>query len=163
MKLTFLPFEEKYLADMHTIYTYYILHSTATCQISPIGLDEMRKIALPETPRYKTYVILNDENVCGYVLYTRFRSREAYNNTAEVTIYLKQGYTGMGIGAKALGLIENEAKKAGIHALVSQISSENTASIRLFEKCGYVRCADFKESSFKFGHYFGLVCCEKII
>jgi len=161
--ISFKPFDETYLPEMLNIYSYYILNTTATCQITPIDLDAMRQIAVPETPRYKTYVIFSDGKLCGYALFTRFKTREAYNDTAEATIYIKQGYTGKGIGVIALEMIKKEAISAGIHVLVALISSENTGSIRLFEKCGYFKCADYKETSLKFGRYFGLVCYQKII
>jgi phosphinothricin acetyltransferase len=161
--VSFKPYDETYLPEILDIYTYYIVNSTATCQITPIDMDAMRQILEPESPRYKSFVILEDGVLCGYALFTRFKTREAYNDTAEATIYLRQGYTGKGIGGLALELIEKEAKAAGIHVLVALISSENSSSIRLFEKCGYFKCADFKECSFKFGRYFGLVCLQKII
>jgi phosphinothricin acetyltransferase len=99
--ISFKPFDETYLLEMLNIYSYYILNTTATCQITPIDMNAMREIALPETPRYKTYVIFSDGKLCGYALFTRFKTREAYNDTAEATIYLKQGYTGKGIGVIA--------------------------------------------------------------
>ena len=161
--ISFRPYKETDLQELLEIYSYYILNSTATCTISPISLDQMRQIVTPESSRYKTFVILYDGEICGYCLFTRFKTREAYDISGEVTIYLKQGYLGKGIGSKAIELIEKEAKLAQIHALIALVSSENNSSKRLFEKNGYIKCAEFKEVALKFGRMFGLVCFQKII
>jgi phosphinothricin acetyltransferase len=161
--ILFKPIKEKDLPEILDIYCYYIKNSTATCQIDPIDLAQMKKIVLPESSRYKSFVIYCDESICGYILFTRFKEREAFNNTAEVTIYLKPSFTGKGIGGRSLSKIETEAKAAGIHTLVALISSENECSIKLFERNKYLKCADFKEVSYKFGRYFGLTCYQKMI
>jgi L-amino acid N-acyltransferase YncA len=112
---------------------------------------------------YKTFVIFMDDSLCGYVLFTQHKKREAYNTTAEVTIYLKFEFSSKGIGGTALSFIENEAKNAGIHALIATITNENIASIKLFEKNGYFKCADYKEVGKKFGRYLDLIAYEKIL
>jgi L-amino acid N-acyltransferase YncA len=162
-EVLFRDLKESDLPQVLSIYTHYILNTTVTCQISPIDLDEIRSTVMPVSPRYKSYAIELAGNFCGYALFTRFKTREAFDNTAEVTIYLDQSVTGKGIGNKALSLIEDEAKKAGIHVLVALISSGNRPSTRIFEKNGYTQCAAFKEVSYKFGHYFDLLCFQKLI
>lgn len=161
--ISFRQLLEKDLPEVLDIYTYYIDNSTATCQIAHIDIDEMRRTVMPSSPRYKSFAILSDEELCGYVLYKCFNPREAYDSAAEVTIYLKQGFTGRHIGTAALDMIEKEAAKSGIHALISLVSSENETSIKSFQNCGYEICADFKEVSVKFGRRFGLICLEKLI
>lgn len=162
-KTSFRPLLESDIPEILEIYTYYIDNSTATCQIAHIGVDEMRSTVMPSSPKYKSFAVLCGDELCGYVLFKCFNPREAYDATAEVTIYLKHGFTGRHIGTAALDMIEKEAAKSGIHALVSLVSSENTASIKSFQKNGYEICANFKEVSHKFGRRFGLICLEKII
>ena len=159
----FKEYEECDLPKLFEIYSYYIENSTATFAIEPITPDQMKKILEPLSQRYKTFVILCNDEICGYALFTRFKAREAYDISAEVTIYLKQGFTGRNIGSTALALLEKEAKLAQIHTLVANITSENQASLRLFEKNGYQKCAHFKEVGKKFGRILDLVCLEKIL
>lgn len=162
-EICFRPVCAEDIPSLTDIYNYYVINSTATCQIDPISEVEMERTVIPTDPKYRTFVILLEGQLCGYVLFTRFKERMAFYNTAEVTIYLKQGFTSRGIGKRALSLIEENARQSGIHSLVSLISSENEASIRLFNACGYRKCAEFHESCLKFGRYFGLICCEKLI
>jgi phosphinothricin acetyltransferase len=84
--------------------------------------------------RYRTFSILEDGALCGYVLINRFHGREGWDKTAEVTIYLKPDSCGNGIGSSALRHIEAFAESAGIHVLVASICAENLGSIRLLKR-----------------------------
>lgn len=161
--ITFRTYNEADLPALHEIYSYYIANTTVTYAISPITPEQMREIVEPVSPRYKTFVILYDGEICGYALFTRFKPREAFDISAEVTIYLKQGFGGKGIGGIALELLENEAKLANLHVLVALVASTNLNSHKLFLKNGYTKCADFKEVAKKFNQIIDLVCFQKII
>lgn len=89
--------------------------------------------------------------------------REAYDGTAEVTIYLKTGFTGKGLGSMALKYVENHAKHQHLHVLVATICGENEESIRLFSKNGYDKCAHYKEVGQKFGQLLDVVAYQKIL
>ncbi|MBP2652157.1 MAG: bar 1 [Firmicutes bacterium] len=154
---------EAYLDEVLQIYTHYVLTSTATFHSQPLTKEDMRKIVFFDNPKYKTYVIRQEHTICGYVLITQHKKREAYDTTAEVTIYLKSDFVKLGIGSLALGHIEAYAKTQGIHALVATICWSNTGSIRLVEKHGYSKCAHYKEVGKKFGKYLDLVAYQKII
>lgn len=154
---------ENYLSEVLAIYNYYVLNSTATFHTHLLNESEMREIVFFSNPKYKTFVILDGKNLCGYVLLTQYKKREAYNRTAEVTIYLNPDYTGKDIGSQALKYIEVVAKQAGVHVLIAIICGENTSSIKLFEKNGYLKCAHFKEVGEKFGRLLDVVDYQKII
>jgi L-amino acid N-acyltransferase YncA len=154
---------EDHLSAVLEIYNYYVLNSTATFHEHLLNLDEMREIVFFENPKYKTYVIIDDHDLCGYVLLTQYKKREAYNITAEVTIYLKPDCFGKGIGSLAIEYIEAVAKKADLHSLIAIICGENNQSIRLFEKNGYVKCAHYKEVGKKFDRLLDVVDYQKII
>jgi L-amino acid N-acyltransferase YncA len=162
-KISYKLIEENDFNEILEIYTYYIKNTTVTFHIDSISIEQMKDILNYNHPHYKTFVILTKKSICGYVLFTQHKKREAYNTTAEVTIYLKPDFAGRGIGGDALSFIENEAKKADIHALVATITSENIASLKLFERNGYFKCADYKEIGKKFGRYLGVIAYEKIL
>jgi len=153
----------EHLPAVLDIYSYYVLHSTATFHAHALSLEEMKDLVIFENPVYRTFVIFQDESLCGYVLLTQFKKREAYDGTAEVTIYLKDGFTGKGIGSLALDLIEEYASSKELHVLLATICGENSASVGLFEKCGYARCAHYEEVGKKFGKSLDVVVYQKII
>ncbi|MCX8128490.1 MAG: GNAT family N-acetyltransferase [Clostridia bacterium] len=161
--VVFEEIKEEHLDAVLDIYNYYVLNSTATFHIKPLDKAGMRDLVFFENPKYKAFVIINDSEICGYCILTQFRKREAYNISAEVTVYLKNGYTGKGIGSLAVRHIETLAKRNAIHVLIAGICGENNSSIRLFEKNGYMRCACFKEVGSKFGKLLDLVYYQKIL
>lgn len=160
-RIRFRLVEDADIPQLLEIYLYYIRNSTATFQIGDIGEAEMRRIVLSKSFRYHSYAIMDGQTLCGYALYARYREREAFVTTAEITIYLKDGYGGRGIGLQAICLLESTAKSNGIHSLVALICHENAASIRLFEKAGYQRQGRIKEAGFKFGRFLDLLIFQK--
>ena len=160
---TFEVVREEHLDEALAIYLYYINHSTATFHKKEISKDEMRDLLIFSNPKYEGYMISYGGAICGYVILTQYKTREAFNHTAEITIYLKAGYEGRGIGSEALSFIEERAKTKELHALLALICGENKGSIALFEKHGYEKCAHYKEVGYKFDRWLDLVCYEKII
>lgn len=155
--------KEEHLCEARDIYLYYVNHSTATFHKREISIDEMRNLLIFSNPKYEGYIIRYDGEICGYAVLTQYKPREAFDHTAEVTIYLKNGYEGRGIGNKALSFIEERAKTKDIHTLIGLICGENTGSIALFEKHGYMKCAHYKEVGYKFDRWLDLVCYQKMI
>jgi L-amino acid N-acyltransferase YncA len=154
---------EERLPEVLEIYNHYVVHTTATFHKSELTVDEMRDIVFFDDDRHKTFAIIEGEKLCGYILLATHKNREAYHNTAEVTVYLKPEYTGRGIGGFAVGYIEAYAKEAGFHVLIATICGENEQSMRLFEKNGYDRCAHYREVGMKFGRYMDVVAYQKIL
>lgn len=163
IKITFQPVKEQDISKLLEIYLYYIRNSTATFQIADISFDDMRELVIPENLKYRSFSILADCELCGYVSYHKYREREAFSQTAEVSIYLENGSTMHGIGSKALQMLEPLAKAAGIHTLLALVCHENTESIRLFERSGYTQQSCLKEVGYKFGRYLDLVILQKHI
>ncbi|MDD1719818.1 MAG: N-acetyltransferase family protein [Methanoregulaceae archaeon] len=159
--IEFCPVNEEDLGIIKGIYDYYILNSTATFHGREISIGELREFLFIGNPKYPSFLIKENTEIIGYCFLTQYKKRQAYNRTAELSIYLKPGSTGKGIGAIALKFLEAAAKMAGIHVLIGTLSSDNCASIRLFEKMNYERCAHFKNIGEKFGRILDVVVYEK--
>lgn len=157
------PVEEELLPELAGIYNYYVKNSTATFHMHEVSMDEMRSILYDDDPRFPSFAIYDGQTLCGYCLLAHYKKREAYDQTAEVTIYLKPGLEKRGIGSVALRKLEEIAENNGFHALLAVICGENDASIRLFSKAGYDRCACFREVGKKFGRLLDIVCYQKIL
>lgn len=154
---------EEHLDAVLNIYNHYVLNTSATFHAHAFGKDEFRELVFFDNPRYRTYVIKDAGTICGYVLLTQHKKREAYDGTAEVTVYLVPGHIGKGLGSRALEFIEGVAKDHGIHVLVATICGENALSIRVFERNGYSKCAHYREVGQKFGQRLDVVAYQKIL
>ncbi|HWQ61179.1 MAG TPA: GNAT family N-acetyltransferase [Negativicutes bacterium] len=159
----FYEMNERYLDEVLQIYTHYVLNTTATFHARPLTREDMKALVFFGRERYKTFVICEEEEVCGYVFIAQHKPREAYDGTAEVSVYLKPAFIGKGIGSLAVQYIEEYAKKQGLHVLVATITGENEQSIALFARNGYEKCAHYKEVGQKFGRLLDVVAYQKII
>jgi phosphinothricin acetyltransferase len=143
------------------IYDHYILSSTATFHTDKITTAELKDYILIGHPKYKSFLVKYKNNICGFCYISRFKDRQAYDRTAEVTIYLKPEYTGQKIGTYVLKELETIAINNGISILVAIIGGENDQSIRLFEKGGYEKCAHFRKVGEKFNRILDMVAYQK--
>lgn len=156
-------FTEEHIEDALKIYNYYILNSTATFSVEPLDEDGLRKLAFTGLERFPSFALLEGDKLVGYSLLNRYKPREAYDTTAETTIYLDKDTTGKGYGSKALAHLEEVAKGYKFRALLGVICAENIGSIKLFKNQGYFECAHFREVGVKFGRILDVVIYEKLI
>lgn len=99
--------------------------------------------------------------IVGFASYGPFGHRAAYQWSAEISIYLKQGLTGNGLGAHLLDALERIMASAGITNSEACICSENTGSIEFHRRHGYRVCAEFTDCASKFGRWLGIQWLEK--
>ena len=82
-------------------------------------------------------VAVEDEVVCGWATLSPVSSRKCYSGVAEVSIYVRLGEQGKGIGKKLLNELILESEKNGIWSLLSVIDEENAASIHIHTISGF--------------------------
>ncbi|MEP7322856.1 MAG: N-acetyltransferase family protein [Saprospiraceae bacterium] len=163
MNLSFVPIREDDLSTIKDINDWYILNTTATYYTEPITFDQLKEVIYFNHPRYKSYLIYDDTDTVGYCYLTHYKKRPAYDRTTEITIYLHKDHCHRGIGSIALEYLEKQAIETGLKNLVAGISADNTASLALFEKSGYIKCAHFKNVGEKFGMILDVVYYQKEI
>lgn len=159
-----LHFKELIQADLNhvkEIYDYYVLNSTATFHTEPVSIDELAEHIYINHPRYKSYLIMWENQIIGYCYFSYYKKRQAYDRTAEVTLYIRKEFHGKQLGTQTLNFLEEVASKCGLKNLLGVISGDNVASIRLFEKCGYFKCAHFIRVGEKFGKILDVVVYQK--
>lgn len=155
--------KESELPAVLAIYNHYVLNTTATFHAAALSLSEMKELVVFDDPKYRAYLIKEDNQILGYVLLTQHKKREAYDTTGEVTVYLSPDQIRKGLGSLAVKHIETIAKKSGFHVLIATICGENEISINVFERNGYVKCAHYQEVGKKFGKWLDVVAYQKVL
>jgi L-amino acid N-acyltransferase YncA len=159
----FRPVTRQDLDTILGIYNHYVLNSTATFHSLPLAGKDLEEFLFVSHPKYPSFMILEANETAGYCFLTQYKKRQAYDRSAELSVYLKPEFTGRGIGTLALGHLEAAARASGIRVLVGTICGENHASIRLMEKSGFSRCACLKNIGEKFGKIMDVVMYQKEI
>ncbi len=163
MNIIFKKLKDEDLPRVKKIYDWYIENSTATFHTEPISTDQLKEFIYIGHPWYKSFLIYTDNEVAGYCFITNYKKRQAYDRTAEVTIYLKPDFCYKGIGKIALDYLEQIAGKCGLKNLIGVITGDNAGSIALFEKSGYLKCAHYKNVGEKFNKVLDVVSFQKEI
>lgn len=163
MNLEWIELQEIDYPLVKEIYDYYVVNTTVTFATDTISLPELKEAILMGHPKYKSFVIKLNGTICGYCYFSQYRKRAAYERTAEVSVYLKPGLEGKRIGTKTLEKMEKIALQNGLAVLIGIITAENEQSVRLFEKCGFEKCAHFRKVGEKFNRLLDVVAYQKIL
>ena len=163
MNIHFDELKDSDLPEVKIIYDWYIKNSTATFHTVPITIEQLKEFIYIHHPIYRSYLIFANNEIAGYCFITNYKKRQAYDRTAELTIYLSPGSRNKGIGKMALLYLEKMASEAGLRNLLGIISGDNQNSIALFEKSGYSKCAHYKNVGEKFNTLLDVVSFQKEI
>lgn len=115
------------------IYLQGIATGVATFQIEPTSWEEWDKSHLKDC----RIAAFEDGQMTGWVALTAVSNRCVYAGVAEVSLYVAENYRGKGIGKLLLLHLIAASEEIGLWTLQSGIFSENIASIKLHEHCGF--------------------------
>lgn len=148
------PVEPEDAARIAEIYNHYIVDTIVTFELDPVAPEEIGRRIREITPDYP-YLVVEDNTgkVDGYAYASRFREREAYRHTAEVTIYLDKDRTSAGIGSPLFAELLVRLRKTDTVALIGAIALPNEPSVRLHEKFGFRKVAHLEKVGYKFGKW----------
>ncbi|MGD8486768.1 MAG: GNAT family N-acetyltransferase [Chloroflexota bacterium] len=96
------------------------------------------------------WLVAEQDGVMGGLAYGKpFNSRAAYDWTAEVSIYLRPGLQGHGLGTLLYGRLIPTLDAQGYRCLVAGISTPNEASVRLHERFGFTYLGTLERVGYK--------------
>jgi phosphinothricin acetyltransferase len=140
-----------HLEAITDIYNEAVLTTTATFDTEPIALDEQRIWFGEHDDKFPIFIAEKSGKVIGWASLSKWSGRCAYSDTAEISIYVKDGYRGKGIGTKLINKVLEEGNNAGIHTVLARIAEGSEASIRLHKSAGFEYVGVMKEVGKKFG------------
>lgn len=145
------------------IYNYYVNNSIITFDEIPVTYKEMEKRVLEISSSYPFFVYEEKNEILGYAYAYKFKERSAYRYASEITIYLKNGNYGKGIGTKLFAKLLKELKTKNIHSVIGIIALPNESSIGLHEKFGFKKIAHFTEVGLKFNKWIDVGYWELLL
>lgn len=146
------------LEGIRAIYNDAVLNTTAIWNEQPVDLANRQ--AWFDARQAQGYPILAalDENgsVCGYASFGDWRAFEGYRFSVEHSVYVRSDQRGNGLGSLLMHRLIERAKGCGKHMMIAAIESENTASIRIHERLGFITTGQMPEVGVKFGRWLDL-------
>lgn len=156
---------ESDLPSLLAIYNYEVVNSVATFDMEPKNLEQ-RRVWFDEhnVGNHPLIVAEVEGRVVGYASLSSYRVKEAYAATVELSVYVDVAYRGKGVATMLMdAILEMARKDESIHLVVSVITGENEASVKLHEKYGFSYCGTVHQVGFKHGRYLDIVTYELIV
>ncbi|KAG2221188.1 hypothetical protein INT45_000228 [Circinella minor] len=148
------------------IYNERIANSTGLFIYEAVSVDYMKKW-LDDSQKMGYPAIVAVEKTTGHtVAYSylgSFRSKPAFNLSAEITVYIHLDHHRQGLGR----LLSLEMIRIGTEmkfkAITAGITTENTPSIGLFKSLGFNEAGVFHNTGYKFGRFLDVTFLEYCI
>ena len=140
-------------ADIHAIYTPAVSERPTSFETAVPTIDEMVR-RIDETLATYPYIVAEEAgHVIGYVYARRWRARPAYDWDVEITVFVKEGHAGRGVGrAMYRALIEILAAQGFVNAMAA-VTVPNDASTRFHASMGFHMAGSFPACGFKLGEW----------
>jgi L-amino acid N-acyltransferase YncA len=138
-------------AGVLAIYAPFCGDSPVSFELAPPSLDEMRGRIRATLPRFAWLVCDDGGEVGGYVYARPFRDRPAYQWSAEVTAYVREGRRRGGVGRALYTSLFAILRLQGYYNIFAGITLPNPASVGLHEALGFSPLGVFHGCGYKCG------------
>lgn len=121
------------------IYNSTIPSRMVTADTEDITVESRIRWFYEHTPERRPLWMVEDQqdNVLGWVSFSSFYGRPAYNGTVELSIYMAENSRGKGYGKKVLQYCIDNAPKFDVKTLLGFIFLHNEPSLKLFRHFGF--------------------------
>jgi len=142
------------------IYTDAVRFGTASFEIDPPDAAEMgERFAVLAAGGFPYLVAATDTGIAGYAPY---RTRVAYRNTVEDSVYLGPQFHRRGIGRALLDRLVSESEARGYRQMVAVIGdSAQAGSIALHRAAGFRMVGTLAAVGHKFGRWIDTVLMQR--
>ena len=148
---------------INAIYNHYVRTSAATFQVDDETTEE-RVEELRARPNNQPMIVLEAEGeIVGWGALSPFRSRCAYRETIELTIYICHTSHRRGYGRIIVQDLIERARSLGYHNILAVSCEESVGSIRLLQSLGFEEAGRLREVGRKFGRRLDVVYLQLIL
>jgi len=141
-------------AAIASLYEYYIRETVITFELDPVSAHDIaRRIATVAEAGLPWLVTEEDGEVVGFAYAAPYRPRAAYLHSVEVSIYLRHGFHGRGVGGALFRELIERLRELPVHLALSLIALPNDASVALHEREGFTFVGTFTEVGRKFDRW----------
>ena len=145
------------------IYNEAVATTTATFDTRPESAEERRTwLVEHDGPQWPVLVGVEEGIVVGWASLSRYSDRCAYSGTAEVSTYVAADHARRGIGTQLTRALLEAGARAGTHAVIARICTENAGSLAMAERLGFEKVGVMREVGRKFERWLDVAILEKM-
>lgn len=141
------------ITSICNIYNHHIDKSVATFEENILQAGKMKQRIQSVKQNFPWLVCEQHGVLVGFAYATEWKKRSAYKNSAETTVYIKDGCYGNGYGTTLYQRLIDDLKQTSLHTVMAGITLPNDASVSLHQRLGFEKVAHFKQVGRKFGEW----------
>ena len=143
------------------IYGHYVRETCVTfvCQ-EPTAEHYAEQIA---EGRYPFLAAEEQGEVVGFAYAAAFRPHDAYRWDVELTIYLKPGCEGQGVGSQLMAKLLDDLTRLGYLTAYSYVTVPNEPSVALHRRFGFEALGEFPSTGYKHGQWHSVLWLSKTL
>ncbi len=130
---------------------HFILHTSIHFGTEAVTAAELHESWEKTRATYPFLVAEVDGRFAGYAKAGVWRERAAYRWTPEAGIYIEEWTRGRGVGTMLYRALLDDLRARGFESVIGGITLPNEASVRLHERCGFVKVGHVLRAGYKFG------------
>ena len=161
--ITIRPARLEDASEILKIYEPYIKKTTITFEYEVPSLEEFRSRMTGIIGAYPYLVCEADGKILAYAYAHRFHERAAYQWDAELSVYVDEEYTGLGMGKALYHALMEILKLQNVKNAYALVTSPNERSEALHLGMGFRLEGLNRETGYKMGKWLDVSCFVKNI
>jgi len=144
------------LDDAHTvaeIYAPFVSNAATSFETIPPDTAEIQRRIKDKTPKYPWLVFEADGMVLGYAYGSEHRTRQAYQWSADVSVYTHERARKRGVGRALYTVLLDLLRRQGYFNAYAGITLPNPASVGLHEAMGFTPVGVYSRVGYKLGRW----------
>jgi phosphinothricin acetyltransferase len=148
-------------SQIHAIYAPAVSEQPTSFETEVPAVDEIVR-RIDDTLGMYPYIVADREGeIVSYVYARRWRVRRAYDWDVELTVFVKEGHEGRGIGRAMMTALTRLLAAQGFANALAAVTVPNDTSTRFHESMGFHRAAVFPAAGYKLGAWHTVECWWK--
>jgi len=136
---------------IQAIYAPVVSSTPISFETEVPGVEEMASRIRKTLPQFPYLVCEMGGEIAGYAYAGTYRTRAAYQWSAEVTVYVSEKFRKQGIATGLYQALFEHLRELGYFHAVAGITLPNPASVAAHESLGFRKVGAFRELGFKQG------------
>ncbi len=145
------------------IYAPFCLESAVSFETQVPSLSEMRQRIARTTETLPWLVCADEQRVLGYAYASKHRDRAAYRWSVDVSVYVREGLRGRGLGRALYTALFGVLELQGFQNAVAGATLPNPGSIALHRAMGFKRVGVYRGIGYKCGQWHDVEWLERAI
>lgn len=151
------------LPAISAIYNHSVLTSTCTFALEPETLADREAWFAGRTAAHPVLVADAGGEVVAWGSLSPWNKRAGYAATVEWSVYVREDWQRKGLASAILAELVRLAKAAGHRTILGGVSADQTASLELHRRHGFVQAAHLREVGFKFGRWLDVIYLQLML